>query len=138
MLTPLGVLGGLRGVMFFNIGGTGFNGQPLNSFDSGTAGVQPLLGYVPFQGQLVPVFGPPVQVSGLRLVDSFASYGLGLQTEILGFPIHFDWAWKTKFNQLYEDVIYFYPASQLDPSGFTTGSQFFRKVKFQFWIGYDF
>ncbi len=31
MLTPLGVLGGLRGVFFANIGGSGFNDQPFTS-----------------------------------------------------------------------------------------------------------
>jgi hypothetical protein len=61
-----------------------------------------------------------------------------VQTSVLGFPIHFDWAWKTKFNSRYEDIIYFYNASLIDPSGNTSGSHLFRKVKFAFWIGYDF
>ncbi len=77
-------------------------------------------------------------MSGFRLVDSQASYGLGLQTAVLGFPIHFDWSWKTKFNRNYEDMTFFYYATQVDPSGLTSGSQWFRKVKFSFWIGYDF
>ena len=31
MLTPVGVLGGLRGVFFFNMGGAGFNGSRLHT-----------------------------------------------------------------------------------------------------------
>jgi outer membrane protein assembly factor BamA len=138
-LTPFGVFGGLRGVFFFDIGGGGFNNQPFNPFDHGPTEIPLLLGYTAdLLGNPVPVFGPSIPVNGFRLVDSQASYGLGLQTAILGFPIHFDWAWKTHFNRLYEDVIYFYQASQIDPTGRVRGSDLFRKVKFQFWIGYDF
>ena len=54
MLTPVGVLGGLRGVMFFNIGGGGFNGQPFNRSTFGTMASQPLLGLRRHSGQLVP------------------------------------------------------------------------------------
>ncbi len=86
----------------------------------------------------MPVYSPPIPVSGFRLVDSWASYGLGLQTAVLGFPIHFDWSWKTKFNRDYEDMLFYYPASVVDPSHTLRGSDFFRKVKFQFWIGYNF
>jgi hypothetical protein len=46
----------------------------------------------------------------------------------LGFPIHFDWAWKTLFNKDWEDQLF-------RPFG---GSDEFRKVKFSVWIGYDF
>jgi hypothetical protein len=140
MLTPFGVLGGLRGVLFFNIGGSGFNNAPFKPIATKTEDIPLLLGFEPIdvQGNLGPVFGPSIPVSGLRLVDSQASYGIGLQTALLGFPIHFDWSWKTRFNRLYEDVIFAFNALQIDPSGFTSGSSLFRKVKFSFWIGYDF
>jgi outer membrane protein assembly factor BamA len=36
MLTPFGVLGGLRGVLFFNLGGSGFNNANFNAFETGT------------------------------------------------------------------------------------------------------
>jgi outer membrane protein assembly factor BamA len=140
LVTPVGIFGGLRGVMFFNLGGAGFNNQDFRAFASGTEGVPLFIGYAPdpITGLPVPAYGPDIPVSGFRLVDTWASYGLGLQTAVLGFPIHFDWAWKTKFNRDYEDVLFFYPAYQIDPSGTLRGSDFFRRVKFQFWIGYDF
>ena len=78
--------------------------------------------------EATPIFGPKIPVSGLRLVDSRASYGLGLETFLLGFPVHFDWAWKTLLNKDYEDIVF-------APEG---GSGAFRKPKFALWIGYDF
>ena len=54
--------------------------------------------------QRTPVFGPPPRVDGLRLVDARASYGIGLETFALGFPIHFDWAWRTLLNKDWEDL----------------------------------
>ena len=47
---------------------------------------------------------PRVRDDGLRLVDARASYGIGLETFALGFPIHFDWSWKTLFNKEWEDL----------------------------------
>ena len=74
------------------------------------------------------IVGAPVPLSGLRLVDGRASYGVGLQSFLLGFPMHFDWSWKTLFNKTWEDALF---------AAFG-GSQAFRKMKFSFWIGYDF
>ena len=67
-------------------------------------------------------------VSGFRLQDGRASYGLGLETFALGFPIHFDWSWRTLFNKPWEDFLF---ASD-------GGSSKFRKPRFAVWIGYDF
>ena len=64
----------------------------------------------------------------VRLVDSRASYGISLQTFALGFPVHFDWSWRTLFNRDWEDIVF-------SQSG---GSEAFRKPKFTMWIGYDF
>ena len=135
-LTPIGTIGGLRGVLFFNIGGGVFNNQDFRPFVSQTEPVPLFLGYQndPLTGFPVPVFGPDIPVSGFRLVDSQASYGIGLQTSLLGFPMHFDWAWKTRFNRQYEDVLYYAAGSQVNMSG----ADLFRRVKFQFWVGYDF
>jgi hypothetical protein len=44
-------------------------------------------------------------ISGFRLQDGRASYGLGLETFALGFPIHFDWSWRTLFNRSWEDEV---------------------------------
>jgi len=140
MLTPFGVVGGLRGVFFFNIGGAGFNNYPgVPGFQFMTRNatvVTPIIDYrlVDVFGTVAPVFGPPIQVDGFRLVDGRASYGFGLESFLLGFPMHFDWSWKTLFNKDWEDAIFAYPGALRGESG----SQYFRRVKFSFWIGYDF
>ena len=67
-------------------------------------------------------------MSGFRLQDGRASYGIGLESFLLGFPMHFDYVWRTTFNKDWEDLIF-------SASG---GSKEFRKGKFHVWIGYDF
>ena len=137
-LTPIGVVGGLRGVMFFNLGGAGFDGLPMSVWTTKGTSYTPLLGYAPDPTTITgyqPVFGPEIPVSGFRLVDTRASYGVGLETFALGFPIHFDWSWRTLFNRDWEDLVYAYPAAA---NGFSRGSDWLRKVKFSLWIGYDF
>jgi outer membrane protein assembly factor BamA len=130
MLTPLGVLGGIRGVFFAGMGGAYFDGQPFTWLRRGTSVETPIIGYNVNQvtGAETPIFGPKTPVSGLRLIDARASYGLGLETFLIGFPVHFDWAWKTLLNKDWEDVLF---AAQ-------GGSGAFRKAKFSLWIGYDF
>src|SRR5205814_6844639 len=73
-------------------------------------------------------YGPTRTISGFRLKDGRASYGVGLETFALGFPIHFDWSWRTLFNKDWEDVVF---------AG-DGGSAAFRKPRFAVWIGYDF
>jgi hypothetical protein len=124
MRTPIGVMGGVRGVFFFDIGGAAFNYLPFTFWTNKDEIVQPKM--FDSSGNLVE--GPPVLVSGFRLQDGRASYGLGLETFILGFPLHFDWSWKTLFNKDWEDVYY-------APYG---GSREFRRAQFNVWIGYDF
>jgi hypothetical protein len=137
MLTPLGVLGGIRGVIFANMGGGSF-GQTTDPAKAG-AGFKwlttkdemytPIVQYQQVSAfQQVPVFGNAQPVSGLRLVDARASYGIGLETFALGFPVHFDWSWKTLLNKEWEDLRF---------AAFG-GSSAFRKPKFSLWIGYDF
>jgi len=88
----------------------------------------PTVGYASNGLTFTPILGPPTKVDGFRLVDGRASYGLGLETFALGFPVHFDWSWKTLFNRDWEDLLF---AAQ-------GGSHEFRKPKFTVWIGYDF
>jgi hypothetical protein len=130
MLTPIGVLGGVRGVGFFDIGGAGLRGRPFKAFDRTESSYRPITGFDfnPITGQITPIEGPPVPITGFRLVDARASYGFGFESFFLGFPMHFDWSWKTMFNKGYEDALYF----------FEGGSAAFRKSRFSFWIGYDF
>ena len=79
-------------------------------------------------GQKAQVTKARRAVSGFRLRDGRASYGIGLETFALGFPIHFDWAWRTLFNKGWEDLLF----------AADGGSSAFRKPRFGVWIGYDF
>ncbi len=129
MATPIGILGGIRGTFFANLGGAAFSSAPLKVFTKDTTIETPIIGAVQTPtGGVQAVFGPPRAITGFRLVDSRASYGVSLQTFALGFPVHFDWSWRTLFNKDWEDVVF-------SQSG---GSSAFRKPKFTMWIGYDF
>jgi hypothetical protein len=131
MATPIGILGGIRGTFFANLGGAAWADQPqkFKAWSSEATIEQPVIGFTGLNTLTPsPVFGPPRLVEGFRLVDSRASYGVGLQTFALGFPVHFDWSWKTLFNKDYEDVLF----------SLEGGSSAFRKPKFSMWIGYDF
>jgi hypothetical protein len=143
MLTPIGILGGLRGVAFFNISGAALNGQPFTFATTKTESFTPIIGYTADAfNNLTPVFGKPVQISGLRLVDGRASYGFGLESFLLGFPMHFDFSWKTLFNQQWEDALFSQDAAAaglpVGTNGLLPGHNIFRKMQFGFWIGYDF
>ncbi|HET7747542.1 MAG TPA: hypothetical protein VFM29_09605 [Vicinamibacteria bacterium] len=102
MATPIGVLGPVRGTLYGGMGAAKLKGVP---FQFSTR--EPGTSYVRDQ-----VFGEPV--TGLRLVDGRASYGMGLQFFFLGYPLHFDW---TKLTDL-----------KVASPGW----------KFDFWIGFDF
>jgi WD40 repeat protein len=129
MLTPIGVVGGIRGVFFAGTSGAWFNGQGFQYASSKDQTVIPVTGYQPdASGNLVPIFGDPINVTGYRLVDGRASYGFGLETFALGFPIHFDWAWRTLWNRDWEDYVF----------AAAGGSHEFRRPQFKVWIGYDF
>ncbi|MGE0042017.1 MAG: hypothetical protein AB7V01_12610 [Vicinamibacterales bacterium] len=130
MATPIGILGGIRGAFFFNVGGASWENQGFKAYTKDTTTETPIIGseLSPDGNTLVPVYGDPVTVSGFRLVDSRASYGISLQTFAIGFPIHFDWSWRTLFNKDWEDIVFARDG----------GSTAFRKPKFTVWIGYDF
>ena len=135
MLTPIGVLGGIRGVFFANMGGAHFGEQPFRWWSRSPETYSPIIGFGP-QG---PEFGSPERVNGFRLVDARASYGLGLETFVIGFPVHFDWSWRTLLNKQWEDLLFAEPCNP--GRGITTncgGSAEFRKPQFSLWIGYDF
>ena len=83
MLTPIGLLGPVRGTVFGNIGAAKYPGQ---TFQFSTTG--PGVSYVNDE-----LFGQAVD--GRRLVDGRASFGIGLQAFLLGMPMHFDWSWLT-------------------------------------------
>ena len=142
-LTPIGVVGGIRGVFFANIGGAWFPGQGYKFTSSKPETVTPVTGYNqtidgqisidPTTGLPEVTKGSPEIINGFRLEDGRASYGLGLETFLLGFPIHFDWAWRTLFNKAWEDYVF-----SGNVGSATGGSADFRKPRFDVWIGYDF
>jgi hypothetical protein len=160
-LTPIGVIGGIRGVFFAGIGGAWFSNSAAANpctgeaaafkfSTSSTSTCQVPTGYKldatgqlvgttnPQTGQTIPVLNYAQQtVSGFRLQDGRASYGLGLETFALGFPIHFDWSWRTLMNRGWEEVVF--ACSTIDNSGkCVSGAADFRKPRFAVWIGYDF
>jgi len=139
MLTPLGVLGGLRGVFFAGLGAAGFNGTQMKVMANSTTTIPYIQGYTLEQDGTTTARIGTVQIDGFRLQDGRASYGFGVETFLLGFPMHFDWSWKTLFDQTYENATIRTcvqtSATNVDCVG---SSNQFRKGKFDFWIGYDF
>ena len=129
MATPIGVLGGVRGVFFFDIGGAWWDNSGYKFWTNASQTYTPQIGtdIDPITGLGIPVYGQPVGITGFRLVDGRASYGLGLETFALGFPLHFDWTWRTLFNTEWENAVF----------GSAAAAEEWRKPRFQFWIGYD-
>src|SRR4029077_4120233 len=78
-LTPIGVIGGIRGVFFANVGGGWFNDGGFESATNRTEQYTPTIGYQTdaFGNPLVdlttglptPIYGPTTTVSGFRLKD---------------------------------------------------------------------
>jgi hypothetical protein len=139
MATPIGVLGGVRATLFAGLGSASFDDQvspltnkPYRVFSSESEMVQPIIDYDDNTG--APIRGDAQPVTGFRLVDSRASYGISLATFALGFPVHFDWSWRTLMNRQWEDVLF---RAQAGAEGLSSGSAWFRKPKFSVWIGYD-
>jgi len=84
--TPIGILGPVRGTIFFGIGGAKFKGEPYTFATS-----EPGFSYINDRA-----VGEPV--SGWHLVSGRASYGFGLELFFLGYPMHFDWSKFTDFG----------------------------------------
>ena len=125
MATPIGVLGGVRATLFAGIGGAYFEGAPFKFYTNNTTLERPVVGYDNLNQEVE--YGPAIPVDGFRLVDGRASYGISLSTMALGFPVHFDWSWRTLMNQRWEDITFHLQG----------GSEEFRRPKFTMWIGYD-
>ena len=140
MLTPIGVLGGLRGVFFANVGGANFKGQPFTFMGRKPEIIDVVTGYdLDAAGNVINTRTAPAELSGFRLMNGRGSYGFGLESFLLGFPMHFDFSWKTLFNSDAEDFAFrncvavtniFVECTPAGPE--------FHKMKFDFWIGYDF
>ena len=160
-LTPIGVIGGIRGVFFAGIGGAWFKNQPTTNPCTGESNTFRFLNSKAENCQVatgvkIDADGNPVKiidpvtgiqnfvlnyaqkpVTGFRLQDGRASYGLGLETFALGFPIHFDWSWRTLFNQGWEDVVFGCTSVASNGQCVNTAADW-RKPRFAVWIGYDF
>ena len=105
--TPLGLIGPVRGTLYAGVGAAHFKGEKFQ-FSSSDPGVS----YVNYDANDPSTwFGEPVD--GFHLVDGRASYGVGLQTFFLGYPLHFDWTWLTDFAK-------------------------HSSARFDFWMGFDF
>jgi outer membrane protein assembly factor BamA len=72
-LTPIGVIGPIRGVFFFDLGGFWFNDQKFTFFE---------------EGQKFKLKEP-----------ALASYGYGIEFFLFGYPLHFEWVYKTNFKE---------------------------------------
>ena len=137
-LTPIGLIGGIRGSFFAGIGGGWFDDTNFKFFANDTEVYRPTLAYetdpisgapiVGPDGKPIPIYGAPRVIDGFRLRDGRASYGFGFETFVLGFPLHVDWAWRTLFSREWEDAVFAYQG----------GSHEFRRPRFALWIGYDF
>ena len=160
-LTPIGVVGGIRGVFYGGIGAAWFsNQQAANPCSGETSGFRFMnsnttncqivtgvktdnLGNVVLSTDKTTGLQTPVltysnkTISGFRLQDGRASYGVGLETFILGFPLHFDWSWRTLFNKDWEDAV-FSCVDTTTAGQCISGANDFRKPRFAVWIGYDF
>jgi hypothetical protein len=98
-------LGGLRGVLFFNIGGSVFNNQDFRrSLANGSRAVVARLRQHPIFGIPIPSTVRTRSGQRLPLVDSQARTASACQTSLLGFPMHFDWAGRRSSTGTYEDV----------------------------------
>ena len=132
-LTPIGVIGGIRGVFFAGVGGAWFSNQKTASPCTGERDgfrfvanfgrrcarcrhrlqdrpVRPTdlrhrSGHGPADVCRCPTTARR-RSTGFRLQDGRASYGIGLETFALGFPIHFDWSWRTLVNKDWENVVF--------------------------------
>ncbi len=100
-LTPIGFVGPLRGILFFDMGGAAYNDQPFQIFTSerrlSSLGVQ-----------CGPAGFAPCVSEGFGLKDAVASYGIGFGLNIFGLPLNWSFAkltdlsttldgWKTDF-----------------------------------------
>ena len=83
MLTPIGLLGPVRGTVFGGMGGAHYPDEPFKFWTK-----EPGVSFVNDS-----LFGQPVE--GRHLVDGRASFGVGVEAFLLGLPMHFDWSWLT-------------------------------------------
>lgn len=97
LATPIGILGPVRGVFFFDIGGVWFDEDAFGPD-------------YPFKDQLKYDF---FSGNGIELKNGLSSYGYALEVNLWGYPLHFEWVYRTNLKE----------------------SRFYGM---KFWIGFDF
>ncbi len=88
LVTPIGVLGPIRGVLFFDLGGVWDSSikAPAN------ADLETKKRYE--DASEFDLFG-----DGIVLKDGISSYGFGLEVNLWGYPLHFEWIYKTNLKE---------------------------------------
>ena len=132
MLTPLGVLGGLRGVFFANIGGAAFNGQAFTRSAQQATSCTRRSSATRSSTSSAPSCRSTAR-SRHRWTASGSSTAAPRTASASRASCSASRCTSTGrgrrcFNRDWEDA--FFAA--------VGGSDAFRKVKFSFWIGYDF
>jgi hypothetical protein len=75
-LTPIGIIGPVRGTFFFDVGGVWFNGQQFDIFKKNPDGS-----------------------TKFQLDDAISSYGFGIEFFLFGYPMHVEWVTRTDWKQ---------------------------------------
>ena len=101
MATPIGILGGIRGTFFANMGGANFDERPSGAGPTTRRSRRRSSDYDSRQPATDRYRSTATRSSstGSGWSTPAPSYGVSLQTFALGFPVHFDWSWKTLFNR---------------------------------------
>ena len=86
LATPLLGIGGIRGKVFFDVGGAALKNQPFQFWSDYT-----------LCGTGTPLGGAPAGCHGS--VGGYSDWGFGLQADILGLPLHFDFAKQWNFKE---------------------------------------
>ena len=82
MSTPIGIMGPIRGVFFFDLGGVWLD-RPIFSDSQNTT---PVPKFKFFSDNFV-------------LEDPISSYGFGLELNLFGYPTHFEWVYRTNLKE---------------------------------------
>lgn len=72
MATPIGLMGPVRGVFFFDVGGVWFNDEEFNFFKDD---------------------------QNYQLDDAVSSFGFGIEFFLFGYPMHVEWVYETDFKK---------------------------------------
>ncbi|MEN8222927.1 MAG: hypothetical protein ABFR36_06670 [Acidobacteriota bacterium] len=88
MATPIGILGPVRGVLFFDLGGVWDDSIP------------PYTGPDPYWKNYYDELRTFDMFSdGIELKDALSSYGFALEVNLWGYPLHFEWIYKTNLKE---------------------------------------